>query len=120
MVVVHVVMKESLSACASEKAGTAKARSKTTPCTMRLFLPRRANDSFSGAVPSTSQNHPVCRLAGDPNRWRAAAGMMQDGLSGTAEPKNALLTSGIPSVPAVPVFPFAQATRVQAGGAGRA
>ena len=29
MVVVHVVMKESLSACASEKTGTAKARSKT-------------------------------------------------------------------------------------------
>ena len=35
------------------------------------------------------QNRSACRMTGDPNRWRAAAGTMQDGLSDTAEPKNA-------------------------------
>ena len=62
--------------------------SRAPVCTgMRLFLPRRARNSFSDTVQSMPQNRLACCLAGVPNRWRIAAGTMQDGLSGTAEPK---------------------------------
>ena len=47
------------------------------------------------AICATPQNCPACRLACDPNRRRAVAGTTREGLSGTVEPKNALLTSRI-------------------------
>ena len=69
--------------CTSEKAGTTKASSKTGISIMRPSLSHRTSDFFSGTVSSMPQNHLACCLAGDPNRWRAAAGTMQDGLSST-------------------------------------
>ena len=96
VVVVHVVMKESVSARASEKASTAKAGSKTGTMHNEAFPAAPGKKLFFGyrVVHATK---PSGLLSGRRSKpVVAAAGTMQDGLSGTAEPKNALLTSVIP------------------------